>query len=157
MLVLGAYQSMFKAGENNIQNAKVLIEMVDSRFEHNGCDRCAGTQHGGALQLTLIDASYSTQSNVSVQINNVTFIGNCAEIGGAIYYLSHPGTPTSNSTMLFEGCMFIHNKAYIGSAVAMIPDQWGQRPRALCAQPTIKLYCRYHTEQHHRYNNTLEP
>ena len=120
----GGGLSISVQGENNIQNAKVLIEMVNSRFEHNGCDKCAGTQHGGALQLTLVDASYSMQSNISVQINNVTFIGNCAEIGGAIYYLSHQGTPTSNSTMLFEGCTFIHNKAYIGSAtcMAMIPD-----------------------------------
>ena len=42
----GGGLSISLQGENNIQNAKVLIEMVDfdSRFEHNGCDKCAGTQ-----------------------------------------------------------------------------------------------------------------
>ena len=54
-------------GENSNHNAaKASFEMIDSIFEYNGCDRCAGyayTQYGGALQLAILDVSDTRQSS----------------------------------------------------------------------------------------------
>ena len=115
----GLSLSISAQGESSKHNAKVLFEVVDSTFEHNGCDEHTYTQRGGALQLTILDESYTRQSIFSV--NNATFTSNCAEIGGAIHYRSHQATPSSNA-MRFDGCMFKNNTAHIGSAVAMTPD-----------------------------------
>ena len=118
----GGGLSVSVQGENNNHNTKVSVEVVQSIFENNGCDEHAYTQNGGALQLEILesDAPYTRQSKFSV--NNVTFVNNCAEIGGAIHYVSHQGTANSNA-MLFDECMFEQNRAHIGSAVAMIPDR----------------------------------
>ena len=118
----GGGMSINVQGKNGDHNGKLLIEMIDSILEHNGCNNCTGytcTQYGGALQLRTLDVSDTRQSNFNIR--NVTFINNCAEIGGAIHYFTHQGTPNPNA-ILFDGCMFKHNTGHIGSAVAMIPD-----------------------------------
>ena len=57
----------------------------------------------------------------NIKLRNVTFINNCAEVGGAIHFVSHP-RPSNSNSMCFDGCMFKHNTGHIGSAVAMIPN-----------------------------------
>ena len=120
----------------NVNNIKVDIK--DSHFKNNGCENkyytkdsdCDVHTHtgfGGGIQLAF---SSSKQMNDIVShsrylIRNVSFINNCAEVGGGVSYFSYRGTANTNS-ILFDGCTFKENIAHIGSAVAMTPNRFSK-------------------------------
>ena len=104
----------------------VHVEIIDSLFECNGCNKHRAGFGGGA-HLTL-HTSLHANSGITKSyyfLRNVTFVANCGEIGGGLYHYSNRqnfhNTQDSNSVTC-DKCVFKQNKAHMGSAVMMAPD-----------------------------------
>ena len=109
------------AGVSHNETRNVTFEIRDSLFVRNGCGK---TRSGGGAYLsfaTYFDGSIITDSHYFVR--NVSFIENCAELGGGVFYYSNRGkqghNDNENNSVLFDNCTFRSNKAHIGSAVEM--------------------------------------
>ena len=97
-------------------SSNVSVEIRDSLFEGNGCDGTKQAFGGGA------DLNFGKNSGSQYLVRNVTFANNCAIVGGGVYYFSDPGTVDSSNSIMFDDCTLIENKAYLGSAIAMMPN-----------------------------------
>ena len=126
---LGAGLSVKIYGQNVEKVEGISVALEDSLFGLNGChrDRSKTAGFGGGAHLTL--HSYLNQpiiTNSHYLIKNVTFRGNCAELGGGVYhYSTRQSFRHSNmnyNSMVFEDSVFEGNKAHIGSALIMVPD-----------------------------------
>ena len=106
----GLYASI--SGSSNVD-----VEIRDSLFERNGCDDTKQAFGGGA------DLTLDKNSGCQYLVRNVTFVNNYAIFGGGVYYFSDPGTVDSSNSVLFDDCTFKENKAHLGSAIAMTPNQ----------------------------------
>ena len=123
----------------NINN--ITFGITDSLFRENGCMKGKYTVFGGAMYLRLesVDGIGITDSHFIVR--NVTFLENCANLGGSVYYYSHHDrlhSDDSNNSMRFDNCMFIRNKAHAGSALVMIPDIFLKRYRGYTIVPVFR-------------------
>ena len=80
---------------------------------------------GGAVQIAFKTFDNSGGiSDAHYLLHNVNFSNNYAEMGGAVSYYSSRGPQAFRhvNSMLINNCIFKHNRAHIGSAVAMIPN-----------------------------------
>ena len=122
----GGITVKFYGAKSNDERRNVTLEIGDTLFERNGCSYQTrrNTYFGGGAYLsfaTYADGSIITDSHYLVR--NVSFIGNCAELGGGVFYYSNRGkqgyNDNENNSMLFDNCTFKRNQAHIGSAVEM--------------------------------------
>ena len=106
--------------------SNIHIIITDSVFEQNGCNKHRAGFGGGA-HLTL-HTPLHTDSHISdsqYSLKNVTFKGNCAELGGGVYHFSNRQDVQDiqdSNHMTFDNCTFQKNKAHMGSAIIMPPD-----------------------------------
>ena len=119
-------------GFDQIDIRNVTVNIQDSLFEHNGCN-CNHTRGhtyiGGGIDLSFdTDHGTATITHSHYHLTNVSFIGNCAELGGGVFYYSSRGTrsviDSINNSMVFDSCIFEKNGAHIGSAVEMAPSMF---------------------------------
>ena len=101
--------------------------MIELLFELNGCRFPNHTYFGGGFHLTFSDVllDQSTINDCHYLIRNVSFVGNCAELGGGVFYLKvsdRGSNATTNNSLLFDNCTFTKNTAHIGSAVDVTPN-----------------------------------
>ena len=131
-------------GNNMIKN--ITLEVEDSHYELNGCRGSAkDSKYGGGLGLKFSSAdlggSGSGVHDCHFIVRNVTFIENCALIGGGVYYFSYHGKQESNypqSSAQIDACRFKHNKGHVGSALAMIPDIFLKAHMGYIVVPTVR-------------------
>ena len=125
----------------------ITINIENSVFEDNGCSNVTHTYYGGGVYL-----SFSTTMNHLVIIDssyllkNVSFIRNCAKLGGGVLYFSDnvkgDANQHVNSTIVFEMCTFEQNRACIGSAIMFSPDIFEKLSTGyMYIIPTIKDCC----------------
>ena len=111
--------------KSNDTRRNIMLEIRDSLFERNGCGyQTRNTHLGGGAYFsfaTYTNGAIITDSHYFVR--NVSFIENCAELGGGVFYYSTRGkqgyNDNENNSMLFDSCTFKRNQAHIGSAVEM--------------------------------------
>ena len=117
-----------KIGRGGVQLTipKTIITIKNSWFELNGCsneEEEVKTRIGGGAHLSynLIKSLNSTGNEYNLW--NVSFIENCAEHGGGVYFFSHRHD-SSNNSLLFDNCMFERNRAHTGSAIDVTPSSF---------------------------------
>ena len=110
------------AVRNYTENVTVILE--DCMFERNGCNEFSATGLGGGAHLTFNTFNRPKLNSSKYILTNVSFIDNCAELGGGVYFFSnHEQNPlTMQQTLLFDKCTFMHNHAHTGSAVDITPN-----------------------------------
>jgi hypothetical protein len=111
---------------NHRWTSNIHITIKDSVFEQNGCNKHRAGFGGGA-HLTLHTPLHpdSCISGSHYSLKNVTFKGNCAELGGGVYHFSNRQNAKNikdSNHMTFQNCTFQENKAHMGSAIMMPPD-----------------------------------
>ena len=123
---LGGGLSVKISGGKNHQHTttNVCVEIVDSYFEHNGCNEVERTtDFGGGAHLSFDAFNKSKTTHSQYIIRNVTFNGNCAQVGGGVlYFASRQNISDDMNVVLFDDCKFTGNKAHMGSAVNMMPN-----------------------------------
>ena len=102
------------------------ISVRDTVFEQNGCleGDGGGVGSGGGVQLSYrTGRAQNTNRDNTMQFHNVTFIANCALLGGGVYFFSSLQTDLSiNNQLVFNNCTWEGNTANTGSAVDLTPD-----------------------------------
>ena len=120
----GLYVSI--SGSDNLVTRNVRVEIRDSFFEGNGGDCTLNQTFGGGADLNFDTVSdkpiLGIISNSQYLVRNVTFVNNCAIVGGGVYYFSDPGRVDSSNSIIFDNCTWQGNQAHLGSAFAMIPN-----------------------------------
>jgi predicted outer membrane repeat protein len=120
----GLYVSI--SGSSNLITRNVRVEIRDSFFEGNGgdCDSNFNQSFGGGADLNFDMISDKSTEIIDSQylMRNVTFVNNCAIVGGGVYYFCDSGTIDSSNSIIFDNCTWQGNQAHLGSAFAMIPN-----------------------------------
>ena len=123
----------------NINN--ITLWITDSIFRDNGCMISKYTVFGGAMYLRFESINGAGITNSHFIMTNVTFGGNCAVLGGGVYYYSHHDrlhSDCNNNSMLFENSMFMRNSGHAGSALVMAPDIFLKRYRGYTIVPVFR-------------------
>ena len=113
-------------GSSHSVTSNVSVEISDSLFEGNGCHNTKKQGFGGGADLSF-DTYHSDRTGIiksQYLMRNVSFVNNCAMLGGGVYYFSDPETTNSSNAILFDDCTLKENKAHLGSAVAMTPNHF---------------------------------
>ena len=111
-------------GRTQLISTKVIVTIESSLFKSNGCiNTTTATKIGGGTHLSynLIKSLNGTGSEYNFW--NVSFIKNCAEVGGGVHFFSYRNNFEHNS-LLFNNCTFKRNRAHTGSAIDMIPSDF---------------------------------
>ena len=111
-------------GRTQLISTKIQVTIKSSVFKSNGCtDPTNATRIGGGAHLSynLIKTLNGTGSEYNFW--NVSFIENCAELGGGVYFFSYRNTFGDNS-LLFDNCTFKRNRAHTGSAIDIAPSNF---------------------------------
>ena len=141
---IGGGLSVIVRGQNSSKTENVSVEIVNTLFQWNGFDGNDTTDHvgqGGGVHITfktvdnsggILDAHYL--------LHNVNFSNNYAEMGGAMFYYSTPGPQEFRhaNSMLLNRCIFEHNEAHIGSAVAVTPGRFSKLSSGYIVVPTFQ-------------------
>ena len=101
----------------------IQVTIADTVFKRNGCDESMKQGFGGGAHLTF-DSFWTTSHNIincSYSLDNVSFLENCAKLGGGVYHISGKRR-NDHSSVTFHSCSFEENKAYMGSAVFLAPS-----------------------------------
>ena len=92
--------------ESTQEMRNITVEVISSTFECNGCRRSNHTYFGGGIHLsfhTLLD--HSAINNCHYLVQNVSLVGNCAELGGGVAYsFDRRSSVTTNNSVLFNNC-----------------------------------------------------
>lgn len=125
---LGAGLSAAISGGGRSSN---VVIVKDTTFTSNGC-RTKNESHtkiesiagiGGGIYLSFEHLSGNRPTRHSIEIVNVTFRSNCAELGGGSYFFSSRSqTPEIMNKIRFVNCTWTHNYAHTGSAVDISPN-----------------------------------
>ena len=109
------------AKEFNKITENITVELKDSVFRQNGCKNY--TNFGGGALLSLRTSLLNSLLNIHYHIKNVTFIDNCAHLGGGVLYFSDRDRQRDlNNSVTFDNCTFKSNQAHIGSAINVAPN-----------------------------------
>ena len=116
------------AGTTPIIITKIIMTVENSVFKLNGCNKTMNNQWharlGGGVSLSYYSIKSPNSFNGSeYHFRNVNFTGNCADLGGGVYFFSFRQA-SSNNLLQFESCKFKKNEAHIGSAVDLIPSNF---------------------------------
>ena len=113
------------------ETQNITVKIIDTLFQGNGyggennSDKHA--EFGGGLHITFTRLDSITVggiSDTSYHLQNVNFINNYAELGGAVFHFSYREkweNFSNTNFMRFDNCTFSSNQAHMGSAVAMVP------------------------------------
>ena len=129
---------------DQIDIRNVTVNVQDSLFEHNGCNHTQDhTYIGGGIDLSFdTDHGTATITHSHYLLTNVSFIENCAELGGGVFYYSNRDTQgvidNINNSMVFDNCIFERNGAHIGSAVEMVPSMFFKLTTGYTITPIFK-------------------
>ena len=120
----------------------VTLQIRDSLFEQNGCDSTQNAYFGGGAYLSFAtDFEEAVTTDIHYLVRNVSFIENCAELGGGVLYYSDRSeygfSDSINNSMLFDNCTFKSNKAHIGSAVDLAPSMFLKLVTGYTIDPTF--------------------
>ena len=100
---------------------KIVVSVQNSVFDSNGCDG-VNARIGGGFHLSYNSYNYlNIITNIKYILQNVSFLNNCAEIGGGVHVNSHIWLNSTKSSLLFDNCTFEGNHAHTGSAIDMAP------------------------------------
>ena len=127
--------------KNSLNISNITVKITDSLFRWNGCMPSKYTVFGGGMYLRLESGNGTGITNSHFIVRNVTFLGNCAELGGGVYYYSHHDklhSDYSHNSMLFENSTFKENTAHAGSALVMVPDIFLKRYRGYTIVPVFR-------------------
>ena len=101
----------------------IQVTIADTVFKRNGCDESTKQGFGGGAHLTF-DSYWTTSHNIkncSYSLENVSFLENCAKLGGGVHHISGKRR-NDHSSVTFHSCSFEDNKAYMGSAIFLAPS-----------------------------------
>ena len=151
---IGGGLSVNVRGQKNYNKENIIVQIVDSLFKLNGCNHTKYTYFGGGIRLTIQKVSFAFGS--VFLIKNVSFIQNCAELGGGLYFLSDHSRQTrqvsSNNSVSIDNCTFAKNQAHMGSAVSIDPTALPEEASGYMVYATFKN-C-YFLENRVTVNNT---
>ena len=107
-------------GETNGKTESIRVKIIDSIFEKNGGNTVG---FGGGAYLTFHTNSdeYIEADNHYI-MKNVSFVENSAEQGGGVYLVTSRQTFQNSNSTFFNNCTFQRNTAYVGSAIAIFPN-----------------------------------
>ena len=142
----GITVKIYGAKSNDIRQ-NITFEIGDSLFEQNGCgSQTRSTYFGGGAYFsfaTYTDGAIITDSHYFVK--NVSFIENCAEVGGGVFYYSNRGkqgyNDNENNSMFFDNCTFKSNQAHLGSAIEMSTSTFLKLITGYAIVPKFKDCC----------------
>ena len=121
----------------------VTLEIRNSLFVQNGCGCTQNAYFGGGAYLSFVtDFEEAVITDSHYLVRNVSFIENCAELGGGVFYYSGRSKQGFNdnigSSMLFDNCTFKRNQAHIGSAVDLAPSMFFKLVTGFTINPIFK-------------------
>ena len=122
---LGGGLSVKISGGNDQQTTtNISVEISDSLFDCNGCNQTGRvTGFGGGAHVSFDTFNRSKTTHSRYILRNVTFTGNCAQVGGGVFYFSNRQKLNNDTnSVLFDSCTFKENRAHMGSAVSMTPN-----------------------------------
>ena len=104
---------------------EVTITLKNSIFEKNGCNSTTNkegttTRIGGGAYLSFYMIN---SSRAEYNLQNVSFIENCAEFGGGVHFFSY-WHKQNDYFLHFDNCTFEKNRAHTGSAVDITPSDF---------------------------------
>lgn len=125
----------------------VTLEIRNSLFAQNGCDHAQNAYFGGGAHLSFVtDFEEAVITDSHYLVRNVSFIENCAELGGGVFYYSGRSKQGFNdnmdNSMVFDNCTFKCNQAHIGSAVDLAPSMFFKLVTGFTIDPIFKN-CRF--------------
>ena len=117
----------------------IIVEVKNSLFQENGCTNTHLAYYGGGACFAFTTYKHgSAITNSHYFVHNVSFINNCAKLGGGVIYLSDRHSARSMSTSMdFENSTFKSNSAYIGSAAFISPNVFSKLSLGLAIPPTF--------------------
>ena len=119
------------------RNMSVRVE--HSLFEENGCNPSNPTASGGGIQVYFDTHNRTNFHSNQFIIHNVTFIKNCAQFGGGLYFYSdHEVNAQESNTLNIEECSFEGNRAHTGSAVDITPNVFERLTSGILTTPVFK-------------------
>ena len=119
------------------RNMSVRVE--HSQFEENGCSQSNPTASGGGIQVYFDTHNKTNFHSNQFILYNVTFIKNCAQFGGGLYFYSdHEINAEESNTFNIEECRFESNRAHTGSAVDITPNVFERLTSGILTTPVFK-------------------
>ena len=113
-------------GRTELIITKIVVIVENSVFELNGCNKTKNNQWhariGGGVYINYYSMKSLDNSGSEYHFQNVNFTKNCAELGGGVYFFSF--RQATNNSLEFEHCRFEKNRAHIGSAVDLTPNNF---------------------------------
>ena len=136
---LGGGLSVDITGGEIEETTNITVVVKDSIFEGNGCNSETPTGSGGGALLSFFTLNRQKLSSSQFYFFNVTFSGNCAELGGGVYFFSdrREGRNDLNS-LTFELCTFTENRAHTGAAIDLTPNIFDRLSDGFLLIPTLK-------------------
>ena len=136
----GGLSVRIHAQKSSREVTNITVEVIDSLFNLNGCSGTNFTYFGGGAYFIFLNASSISDSHFLVK--NVSFINNCAQYGGGIYYSSDRSEKafkdSTRNTILLDNCTLKHNKAHMGSAVDINPTVFQKLLTGYTVYPTFR-------------------
>ena len=125
------------ASRSITRNVSVRVE--HSLFEENGCNPSNPTASGGGIQAYYITHNETNFHSNQIIILNVTFIRNCAQFGGGLYFYSDREIHAKESNIFnVEECRFEGNRAHTGSAVDITPNVFQRLTSGILTVPIFR-------------------
>ena len=153
-------------GRSQVIITKIIVTVESSVFKSNGCSKNMNNQWhsriGGGAYLSyysIRSPSNYTAAGSEYHFRNVNFTGNCAELGGGVYFFSIRQASNNNS-LQFESCRFEKNMAHIGSAIDLTPSSFvklsaGEVPVPVFRKCTfLENYVYYGKDSHNKQRAT---
>ena len=126
-------------GEFYSVTRNVSIRVEHSVFEENGCSPFNPAASGGGVQLHFDTHNKTNFHSNQFILHNVTFIRNCAQFGGGLYFYSNREIKAEESnTFSIEECRFVGNRAHTGSAVDLSPTVFERLMSGTLTTPVFK-------------------
>ena len=152
---IGGGLSVEVRGGKQERASNITVTVKNSLFEANGCSSENQTGLGGGAHLSFNTLNRQNLSQSKFYFTNVTFTGNCAAIGGGVYFFSdHRESKKELNSLVFENCTFIKNKAHIGTALALTPDIFDRLADGFLLVPSFNN-CRFISNVYIRYKRAF--
>ena len=151
---LGGGLSVDIEGARVRETTNITVIVKNSVFEENGCSSESPTGSGGGAHFNFNTFNKVLLSQSHIQVINVNFSENCAEIGGGVYFYSaHRGTKADLNELFLENCTFIANEAHTGAAIDLTPNIFDRLTSGFLLVPKL-VNCRFLSNVNTRSLNT---
>ena len=119
--------------------SNLSVRVEHSLFEENGCSPFNPTASGGGIQMNFDTHNKTNFHSNQFIIYNVTFVRNCAQFGGGLYFYSDREVNADESnTLNIDKCRFEGNRAHTGSAVDITPNVFERLISGILITPVFK-------------------